>query len=49
MSVEDDAPTPDEVGLLADLFALAADTTRLRLLAALLRGERCVCELSGEV
>lgn len=49
MSVEDDAPTPDEVGLLADLFALAADPTRLRLLAALLRGERCVCELSGEV
>ncbi len=45
----EDMPAPDEIRLLADLFALAADPTRLRLLAALLNGEKCVCELSGEV
>lgn len=43
-----DTPAPEEIRNLADLFSMAADPTRLSLLIALLGGERCVCELSGE-
>lgn len=41
-----DAPLPGEIQKLADLYSLAGDPTRLRLLAALLEGEKCVCSLS---
>ena len=42
-------PGPGETEALAELFHQMSDPTRLRLLLALLGGERCVCELSREV
>lgn len=43
-----DTPLPGEIQKLADLYSLAGDPTRLRLLTALFEGEKCVCSLSGE-
>lgn len=45
-----DRPSPDrgETEALAELFHQVSDPTRLRLLLALLDGERCVCDLAGE-
>jgi ArsR family transcriptional regulator, lead/cadmium/zinc/bismuth-responsive transcriptional repressor len=46
-----DEPQPllrDEiVGALADIFKVLGDPTRVRILDALSRGERCVCDLAG--
>jgi ArsR family transcriptional regulator, lead/cadmium/zinc/bismuth-responsive transcriptional repressor len=38
--------TDDEIESMADLFSLASDGTRLRILLALLEGEECVCALA---
>jgi|SRR5579875_2463861 len=40
-------PPDDQVAGLADVFGLLADPGRLRVLAALLEGEMCVCDLAA--
>ncbi len=38
---------PDDIALdLAEVFGVLADPTRLRIIATLMRGEVCVCEIS---
>lgn len=39
-------PTDEDVAQLAELYSLAADPTRLKLLLSLMEGEKCVCDLS---
>jgi DNA-binding transcriptional ArsR family regulator len=39
----------EPVGLVADVFKLLGDPTRVRLLDALAHGERCVCDLAALV
>jgi ArsR family transcriptional regulator, lead/cadmium/zinc/bismuth-responsive transcriptional repressor len=41
-----DSGSMEELEKLAGLYSLASDPTRLKLLASLLDGEKCVCELS---
>lgn len=40
-------PAGDDVAELADVFGLLADPGRLKVLAALLTGEMCVCDLAA--
>lgn len=40
-------PPDEQVDELADVFGLLADAGRLRVLAALLEGEMCVCDLGA--
>lgn len=46
-AVRADMPANGDVADLADVFGLLADPGRLRLLAALLGGELCVCDLAA--
>ncbi|MDQ3855089.1 MAG: metalloregulator ArsR/SmtB family transcription factor [Chloroflexota bacterium] len=41
---------PDDLALdLAEVFGVLADSTRLRIIAALMHGEVCVCELAEQL
>lgn len=40
-------PDQQDVAELADVFGLLSDPGRLRLLAALLQGEMCVCDIAA--
>lgn len=46
-AVREHLPSDADVTDLADVFGLLADPGRLRLLAALLEGEMCVCDLAA--
>lgn len=46
-AVAETMPGEADVAGLADVFALLADPGRLKILAALLEGEMCVCDLAA--
>lgn len=46
---QDEAGGDRNVQRLASIFKVLGDPTRLRILRVLLQGERCVCDLAGDI
>lgn len=46
-TVREAMPGDGDIGEVADIFGLLGDSSRLRLLVALLEGEMCVCDLAA--